>query len=149
MVASGGSRVELRVPSRPRIVRDWKAIVGPVRPLGGGLHMALHYVYPGPSSWRVEPHLVIDSSGTLELRGVYVLEGPVALAAHRGLDEAMRRGVSQGLFRSYHLAPWGAPVLYLERISKPDEEATRLLDGLGAWRALKWLEELQVEVRFE
>jgi hypothetical protein len=137
------------IPRRPRIVKKWKAIVGPIIHIGKGLHIALYYVYPGPRSWRVEPHIVVDASETLRLRGVYVLEGPVALAKYRGLREVLMRGVSEGLFPSFHLAPWGAPVMYLERVSKPDEDASKLLDALGAWKALRWLERLSIRVEYE
>ncbi len=143
-----GAAIVYRVPKRARPARPWKAVVGPVRPLGKGLHVGLHYVYPGPASWRVEPHLIVDSSGSLELRGIYVVEGPVVLADYEGLREAMSEGVRRGLFPRFHLAPWGAPVVYADRISKPDEEALSLLDRLGAWRALRWLEGLRVEVYF-
>jgi hypothetical protein len=141
-------RVVYRLPRRARPVKPWKAVVGPIRPLGEGLHFGLHYVYPGPSSWRVEPHLIIDSSGTLNLRGIYVVEGAVALAKYEGLREAMMSGVSQGVFPRFHLAAWGAPVVYVENVSRPDEEALSLLDTLGAWRALRWLEGLEVIVEY-
>ena len=139
----------VKIPRRPRIVKKWKAIVGPILHLNKGVHIALYYVYPGPRSWRVEPHIVLDASETVKLRGVYIVEGPVALARYRGLREAMLRGVREGLFPSFHLAPWGAPVLYLENASKPDEEAAKLLDSLGAWRVLKWLEKLSIQVEYE
>ena len=141
--------VRIVVARKPRIVKRWKAVVGPVRPLGEGVHVALHYVYIEEGKWRVEPHVAIDSSGTLSLRGVYVLEGQLALARYEGLREAMAEGVSRGLFPTFHLAPWGAPVLFIDRVSRPDEEALEVLDRLGAWRALKWLEGLEVEVTFE
>jgi len=134
---------------RPRIVKKWKAIVGPITHLREGIHIALYYVYPGPRSWRVEPHIVVDTSGTLRLRGVYALEGPLALARYRGLRETMLKGVSEGLFPSFHLAAWGAPVMYLEKFSRPDEDASKLLDSLGAWRILKWLESLVIRVEYE
>ncbi|MEB3851518.1 MAG: hypothetical protein LRS49_02900 [Desulfurococcales archaeon] len=143
------ARILYRIPGRPRPVKPHKGVVGPIRPLGRGIHFMLHYVYPGPGSWRVEPHLVIDPTGSLELRGVYVVEGPVVLARYEGLREAMSGGVAQGVFPRFHLAPWGAPVVYVDSISKPDEDAARLLDSLGAWRALRWMESLEVEVVFE
>lgn len=117
-----------------------KTVVGPLLRLSTpGTALLLSIVAPSPLNWRVEPHIVWDPEGDLEGDKLSLVTGTLFLARHEGLAELMEEGLKSRVYPSYHLAPWGVPVITEPlTVDEPDEALKVALYELGAWRVHEW-----------
>lgn len=118
-----------------------KRVAGPAVRLGHPrASFMLAIVAPRPGSWRVEPHLVwVTGGGPPE--GVVEVAGHVALVRYEGLRGIMEEGLKEGLYYSFHLAPWGLPLIMPGEASKPSTEVMAALDSYGVAEIYRWLKE--------
>lgn len=118
-----------------------KRVAGPaVRLRHPRASLMLAIVAPKPGSWRVEPHLVWVAGGEPP-EGIVDVAGHVALVKHEGLRGILEEGVRGGLYYSFHLSPWGLPLLMPGEVSKPSADVMMALDLYGASRIYAWLKE--------
>ncbi len=118
-----------------------KRIAGPaVRLRHPRASLMLAIVAPRPGSWRVEPHIVWVTGGDPP-EGIVEVAGHVALVRYEGLRGILEEGLREGLYYSFHLAPWGLPLVMPGEVSKPSTEVMAALDSYGAARIYRWLKD--------
>ena len=103
---------------------------------------AMAYVKPSETTYRWEPHLVIDRAGLLQgTQGLAVISGPVVLLKYYGLRDILMQAARQGCLSNVHLAAWGVPgILAIDsRAPEGDEEGLlprHELDGVRQLNAV-------------
>ncbi len=119
-----------------------KTILGPIFKINEKIHLMMSIVVPSPQNWRVEPHIVYDPKSEIKYNengSILELSGNVILAKHEGIEELLYKGLEKKIYPSYHLAPWGLPVITppLE-FRTPDKQLEVALYSLDVWKVSEW-----------
>ncbi len=137
------SKIYINFKERP-IKR--KTVLGPLFRLSEKLYLLVSIVVPSPQIWRVEPHIIYDKSNELiSYKGegeIIEITGNVILAKHENVEKLLFEGYKEKIYPSYHLAPWGLPVLVPPLSAKsPEKDFEAALYGLGIWKVVKWVKD--------
>lgn len=138
--------VLVRVPLRVTANRVKKA-GGPYARIKGHYYILLALRVAG-FSYRWEPHLVIDRTGTLGEEGIVSVAGPVVLLEYNGYDTVMELARGHGITTLY-LPKWGFPAILLFHVEELGEDDLALLDMAGLSKAKSLLKELKNQLKIE
>lgn len=124
-----------------------KKIAGPYIRLKDHYYFMMSLVVAG-YSYRWEPHLVIDRTGSLEDQGLASVAGPIVLLEYKGWRHFREYAKEYGI-NTIYLPRWGFPTILLFITEKLGEEELVLLDKAGLSKVNRFLKNIKnlVEIR--
>lgn len=124
-----------------------KKIAGPYTRVKHHYYLMMSLVVVG-YSYRWEPHLVIDRTGSLKDEGITTIAGPIVLLEYNGWREFLETAREHGLSTVY-LPKWGFPAILLFVTDRLGEEELVLIDKAGLSRVSNFLKKLKehIEIR--
>ena len=122
-----------------------KKIAGPYTKIRHHYYLMMSLVVAG-YSYRWEPHLIIDRTGSLSDEGVTSAAGPIVLLEYNGWRKFIDAAKEHGL-NTVHLPRWGFPAVLLFVTETLGEEELVLLDKAGLSKVYGFLRHVKDLIR--
>lgn len=121
-----------------------KKIAGPYIRIKHHYYLMMSLVVAG-YSYRWEPHLIIDRTGSLKDEGITSIAGPIVLLEYDGWREFLDTAREHGL-RTVYLPRWGFPAILLFVTEGLGEEELVLLDKAGLSKVNNFLRNMKEHI---